>query len=63
MFLKIAQKVTKCLGSFCKTICQQDVSKIAQSGNTAVACQNAVTVHEIIVVPLVKGGSIFFLQT
>ena len=34
MFLKIAQKVTKYLGYFCKKIGNQKLLKIAESGHT-----------------------------
>ena len=34
MFFKIAQKVAKYLSYFCKKICSQELSKIAESGHT-----------------------------
>ena len=34
ILFNIAQKVTNVLGYFCKQICYQELSKIAQSGHT-----------------------------
>ena len=39
MFFKIAQKIDKHLDNLFKTFCQQEVSKIAQSGHTAIYVQ------------------------
>ena len=49
MFFKIVHKVTKYLDYFCKKICCNELSKIAQSGHTGnrALCFSAISVQNL----------------
>ena len=55
MFFKIAQKVIIKFGHFLKKICDQDRSKITQSGHTAVEGEDE---EEIIITLSAKSSSV-----
>ena len=45
---QMAQKVSRFLGYYCRKICHQGLSKIAQSGHTACICCNFVSIEKIL---------------